>query len=158
MIIPRDNDTNSGQQDEARRQDGPGVTDATDKKSHHSKKHRNRTVEEYLKAIEGSGGIYSIVAERLGVNRVTAWRRIKNNKVLLDAMEQETERMGDVAEAMLFKKIKQGDMTALIFYLKTKHKHRGYVERSEVAGEIKQPVVLNFVPADSSKKKNEKQG
>lgn len=37
----------------------------------------------------------------------------------------------DFAESELFKQIKEGNITGVIFFLKTKGKKRGYIERSE---------------------------
>jgi hypothetical protein len=42
--------------------------------------------------------------------------------------------MVDVAESKLMAKIDAGDTTAIIFFLKTQGKGRGYVERQEVTG------------------------
>lgn len=49
-------------------------------------------------------------------------------------MENINERNLDYAESALLKLIKEGNATALIFFLKTKGKHRGYIERSELTG------------------------
>jgi hypothetical protein len=50
------------------------------------------------------------------------------------ALEQAHERTNDLAEGKLFEAIHNGDMTGTIFYLKTKGKKRGYIERQEITG------------------------
>ena len=53
--------------------------------------------------------------------------------------------MLDFAESKLFQKIKEGDSTAILFYLKTQGKARGYIERSEVTGANGGPVQVENV-------------
>lgn len=89
------------------------------------------TVKKILEAIPGTGGIVFIVAQKLGCRRETVSIKKSKSKVLQEAFEQERESMLDYAEAELFEKIRQGDNTMIIFFLKTQGKHRGYVERSE---------------------------
>ncbi len=38
----------------------------------------------------------------------------------------------DLAEGKLYSKINEGNMTAIIFYLKCKAKDRGYIERGQI--------------------------
>ena len=50
------------------------------------------------------------------------------------AMRTAHEMGGDFAESKLRKKINDDDTTSILFYLKTRHKERGYVERQEQTG------------------------
>jgi len=58
----------------------------------------------------------------------------KNHPEVQRAIDDARERTTDLAEGKLFQKINEGDNTAIIFYLKTQGKRRGYVERQEVTG------------------------
>ena len=48
--------------------------------------------------------------------------------------DEERETLIDFAENQLFQQVKDGNITAIIFTLKTIGKSRGYVERQEVTG------------------------
>jgi len=54
----------------------------------------------------------------------------------------------DFAESQLHKQIKEGNSTSTIFYLKTKGKKRGYIERQEhdhtTQGDKIQPTIINL--------------
>ena len=47
----------------------------------------------------------------------------------------------DAAEALILKKMKDGDTSMLIFYAKTQMKDRGYVERKELVGKDGQDLI-----------------
>jgi len=67
-------------------------------------------------------------------------RYIKDYPSVAEAATEARERMIDFAESKLYQNIKAGDNTAIIFYLKTQAKHRGYIERSELSGIGGEPI------------------
>jgi len=92
------------------------------------------TVEDMVKAITQSRGLLTHAADALGCSRMTIYNYAKEYPEVQAAIDSARDRMTDVAEGKLFQKISEGDNTALIFYLKTQGKKRGYVERQEVTG------------------------
>jgi hypothetical protein len=97
------------------------------------------------KAILGSKGMVQVVADRLGCEWHTAKRYIEQFEETKIAFQNENESMIDFAESKLFQAISEEDLTAIIFYLKTKGKNRGYIEKvqSEHSGEITQKTNLS---------------
>ncbi len=70
-----------------------------------------------------------------------------------NAVDEARECVTDLAESQLYKKIAEGDLTAIIFYLKTRGKARGYVERQELTGrdgqELSTAPVINVVSSEA---------
>jgi hypothetical protein len=64
---------------------------------------------------------------RIGRRTFYDWREKK--PAFFEALEDVMEARIDIAEACLHKNIKAGDSTSIIFFLKTKGKERGYVEK-----------------------------
>lgn len=89
------------------------------------------TAEQVSQAIIKSHGILTGAAQALGCTRQTVDNYIKKYKTVRDAYAQATEITLDFVETEFLKKIRSGDTTAMIFYLKTRGKHRGYIERVE---------------------------
>lgn len=108
-------------------------------------KKRQQTAKKIIKAIEGSHGLLTIAAQKCGLNRSTVWRYVQDYPSVKKAVEEAQEVMLDFAESKLYKKIDDGDMTAIIFYLKTRGKHRGYVERQEIEIPSEIKVNVNYV-------------
>ncbi len=89
------------------------------------------SVNDVVECARKKGGFITDVAKALNVhyNTVTRWK--KKYKAIKEAFFEANERQLDFTESQLMKSIKKGNVTAIIFYLKTKGKHRGYTERFE---------------------------
>jgi len=66
--------------------------------------------------------------------------------VLADARE----KMIDNVESKLYSKALDGDTTAMIFFLKTQGKGRGYVERQEVTGANGGAIIVDWDSIDNN--------
>lgn len=84
-------------------------------------------------AIVRAFGNLSTASKSLQVDRTTLYAWIEQEGLEEAVMEGRNRRL-DFAESMLDKGMKDGNMTAIIFYLKTQGKSRGYIERQEVTG------------------------
>lgn len=97
---------------------------------------------DFIKAIEGSGGIISTIANRVGCSWNTAQKYVKEYPTVADAYNEEIERVIDLAEGVLIKNIQNAakqaqaghdvDTADVKWFLSRKAKSRGYVERQEV--------------------------
>jgi hypothetical protein len=90
--------------------------------------------DEVSKALKDAQGLVSVAARALGCRTQTIYNYMKKYKSVERARFESREQLLDLAEAKLFEQIKDGNMTGIIFALKTVGKHRGYVERREITG------------------------
>jgi len=88
--------------------------------------------ESLLKALEKSLGIVSTACEALGISRTTYYKYYNEDKEFKHSVDSISDIALDCAESQLFELIKEKNVTAIIFYLKTKGKKRGYIEKQEV--------------------------
>ena len=85
------------------------------------------------KAIVKAFGNLSTAAKSLNVDRATLYKWIEQEGLEEAVIEGRNTRL-DFVESKLDQKINGGDTTAIIFFLKTQGKSRGYVERQEITG------------------------
>lgn len=105
------------------------------------------TKEAMLYALERANGIVTTATKHAGISRDTHYRWLKEDAQYAEACDMAKEIALDFVESKLMALIngvtvkdpKNGtvyqrppDTASVIFYLKTKGKHRGYVERSEI--------------------------
>jgi len=98
-----------------------------------------------LDALEKTLGVVTSAAKTVGVGRTTHYLWMQEDKEYKAAVDELSDVAIDFAESQLHKQIKEGNSTATIFFLKTKGKKRGYVERQEVdvsSGKLFQIEVL----------------
>jgi len=74
---------------------------------------------------------------------------------LREVYDDARESMLDIGEQSLYTKVEAGDIAALIFFLKTQGKNRGYTERQETTGPNGGPVEVKSSgdrsPADDAR-------
>lgn len=73
----------------------------------------------------------SATAAALNITRKTLYEWRKKNSELDERMKDAEESLIDFSESKLLESINDGNLTAIIFHLKTKGRNRGYVEKSE---------------------------
>lgn len=91
-----------------------------------------RKKELMLEALEKTHNVVTDASKAVGISRHTHYLWMKNDPEYAAAVRAMDEVCLDFAESQLYKLMKNENPTAIIFYLKTKGKDRGYVERSEV--------------------------
>jgi len=88
--------------------------------------------EMFLAALIDSMGNISESCKAVQISRQTFYNWIEKDGEFKRKVDEVNESLIDFAETQLMKKIKEGDTTALIFFLKTKGKTRGYSEKPDV--------------------------
>lgn len=105
-----------------------------------------------IDALEKSLGIVTTACKLVGISRETHYRWTREDEAYKTAVDDIGDIALDFAESQLHKQIKDGEVSSTIFYLKTKGKKRGYVERSELTGadgEPLKPFVLELTPDEA---------
>lgn len=114
-----------------------------------------------IEALKKSLGVVKTACEAVRISRQTHYRWLEEDPDYKQATDDIGEDAIDFVESKLFEKIEgisiaQGtdddgkpkvytvppSDTAIIFYLKTKGKKRGYIERTELAGVPDQPLSM----------------
>lgn len=85
-----------------------------------------------IEALEKSLGVVTTACKIVGVDRGTFYNYLKDDEDFAkDVLDIENVTL-DFVESQLHKQIKENSTAATIFFLKTKGKKRGYIERQEI--------------------------
>ena len=78
---------------------------------------------------EKKGGNIAATAVALGITRQALYKWRKEEGELAKMLDDIDEGILDFTESKLIEKVNEGNLTAILFLLKTKGKKRGYVEQ-----------------------------
>jgi carbamoylphosphate synthase small subunit len=80
------------------------------------------------------------------ISRQTFYNWKENDSDFANEIEtiEPAEQFVDFLESKLIQRVNDGDTTAIIFALKTKGKHRGYIEKTQVehSGDQESPIIF----------------
>lgn len=103
-----------------------------------------------INVLQKNCGLIAPTAKKLGIGRRTLYDWIDADNELKEEIKSCKEAQVDYSESKLFKQIKDGDTTAIIFHLKTMGKKRGYVERQEFSEHVEQPLFGDDTEAEDT--------
>jgi hypothetical protein len=103
------------------------------------------SAEQVIAKIHDLHGNVSSVARFFKLSRQTMHKYINDKPSVKAALEESREKMIDNVESALYSQALAGNTTAMIFFLKTQGKSRGYVERNELTGKDGNEVTIKVV-------------
>jgi hypothetical protein len=86
-----------------------------------------------IEALEETDGLVYLTAQKLGCSPMTIYLRAKVDPEVQAAIDNARGRLIDLAENSLKDAVENGEGWAVCFTLKTLGRHRGYIERLELA-------------------------
>ena len=107
-----------------------------------------------IEALEQSLGVVTSACKKVGVGRTTFYGWLADDEEFANQVKDIENVALDFAESQLHKQIKDGNPSSTIFYLKTKGKRRGYVEKTQ-SEVINKNIDLSNLSEEEYKKKLE---
>lgn len=106
-----------------------------------------------IEALEKSLGVVTTACKQVGVGRTTFYEYLNKDENFANEVNDIQNIALDFAESQLHKQIQDGNTSATIFYLKTKGKKRGYIERSEIQHDgIVKSTIIEWKPPEQLNK------
>lgn len=93
-----------------------------------------------IEALDKTLGIISHACKMVKLSRTTFYKWMETDPEFAQKVREIEENTLDFVESKLFEQIEQLNTSATIFYLKTKGKKRGYIERKEITGAEGTPI------------------
>ena len=90
-----------------------------------------------VEAMHNSLGIVTDACKIVNLSRKTYYEYYNTDTEFKKAIDQIPDMVLDFAESQLHKLVREGNVAATLFLLKTKGKKRGYIERQEIHAHVK---------------------
>lgn len=100
------------------------------------------TTKQFVSAIPGTGGVIASIAKRVGCDWETAKKYVEKYPTIKQAYENEKNAIDDMAESVVLRSIKDGDVATAKWWLVKKRKTE-FGDAVEVTN--RQPITLRVV-------------
>ncbi len=100
----------------------------------------NEKQKKFLEVLKNNAGLVYASCSKFGITAPTYYNWIRDNEEFAQEVHSIKETLIDMAEGTLYEKIKQKDLTATIFFLKTIGRNRGYIEKYVNETTVKQDL------------------
>lgn len=87
------------------------------------------TQKQIVDAITSANGNLSTAALKLGCDRTTIYNYIQAYPKIQASVDEARYKLDDEIESVFHKKVLEGHTQELIFYMKTRMRNRGYIEK-----------------------------
>ena len=114
------------------------------KESVQSVQNTDKKKKDLLISLKKNNGNISEACESANIGRQTYYDWIEKDNGFKQDCENVQEALIDLAECKLIENIECNENTAIIFYLKTKGKKRGYIEKQEIDTNIRPIKDIDF--------------
>lgn len=108
-----------------------------------------------LQLLKKYHGVISYAMAELGLDRGEYYVWCRKDAAFKKAAEVIGEYALDFGEHQLHTNMEKGDTTAIIFYLKTKGKKRGYIEKQEIEHSGTMPIKVTLKLSNGESKVND---
>jgi ATPase subunit of ABC transporter with duplicated ATPase domains len=105
-----------------------------------------------IKALIDTLGVVSPACAAVRISRQAHYRWLREDEDYRRTVAEMGEIALDFAENKLMRAMEKNDLTAVIFYLKTKGKSRGYIERMEFTPQMKPTINMEKLSEGERKK------
>jgi len=108
-----------------------------------------------INALEKSMGVVTTACKKVGIHRSTFYEYYNNDEEFRQSVDDIGNVALDFTESKMFEQIQEGNTQLIKFYLSTRGKKRGYVERQEITGADGMPTNFQIEIIDSIKDTDE---